>query len=111
MAVKTTRSSVIWTPQRRRRTALFAVTAVAVVMSLLPNVSDAVDGDGDLQFFCDEAVRHKYCGGDGTEDREWVHSYHVSVTGVAFLCLHKHSKSTVAVGDHPEMTFAKVRVI
>ena len=91
MAVKTTRSSVIWTlpPPRRRRTALFAVAAV--VMSLLPNVSDAVDGgggDGDLQFFCDKAVRHKYCGGDGADDLEWVHSYHVSVTGVAFLLAH-----------------------
>ena len=96
MAVKTTRSSVIWTlpPRRRLRTALFAV---AVVMSLLPNVSDAVDSGGDLQFFCDKAVRHKYCGGgsggDVAEDREWVHSYHVSVTGVAFFaCTNKRMK-------------------
>ena len=104
MAVKTTRSSVIWTlpPRRRLRTALFAV---AVVMSLLPNVSDAVDGgggDGDLQFFCDKAVRHKYCGdggSEGAEDREWVHSYHVSVTGVAFFAC--TNKELSAVGDHP----------
>ena len=78
MAVKTP-LSVIWTlpPRRRGRTALFTAAAVAVVMSSL-NVSNAVDNDVDLHFFCDKAVRHKYCGGGGGH-REWVHSYHVSV--------------------------------
>ena len=79
MAVKTP-LSVIWTlpPRRRGRTALFTAAAVAVVMSSL-NVSNAVDNDVDLHFFCDKAVRHKYCGGGGGGHREWVHSYHVSV--------------------------------
>ena len=94
---------------------MFAVAAAAVVMSLLPNVSDAVDGGGgggDLQFFCDKAVRHKYCGGGdgggGADDREWVHSYHVSVTGVAFFAC--TNRSTSAAGDHPEIMFAIVRL-
>ena len=51
-----------------------AVAAVAVVVTSSLNVSNAVD---DLHFFCDKAVRHKYCGGDGgggggADDREWV---------------------------------------
>ena len=50
-----------------------AAAAVAVVVTSSLNVSNAVD---DLHFFCDKAVRNKYCGGGGgaadDRDREWV---------------------------------------
>ena len=49
-----------------------AAAAAAVIMSSL-DVSTAAAGD--LHFYCDKAVRHKYCGGGGNGavgDGEWV---------------------------------------
>ena len=98
MAVKPP-SSVIWTPrlQRRRRTALFALAAVAAVVMSSLNVSNAVD---DLHFYCDKAVRHKYCGGGNNgadRDREWVipSLQHFCDTITLYLLLTTHASKSI----------------